>query len=201
MNNRIRGILGSGRVTWTNSVGASGSGAAAAVASGDVIKLGAVFAVACMAIATSTSGAVDVHGRYELNKATGVTYAVGQLLGYDFTNKRVTTDCSGGIVMQVTKAAATGDTVVEGNLNPGLRRNYAGRITPSAQNASDNYVEVDLGFPVANCAIYAMWHNTSGVPRQPTAITAPSANVIRVAETDVVTTDRLHLMVQEVVGA
>jgi|GEM_PF-5337231 len=209
MKNFIMGLVAALAFPFSNTYGRAGTGAAAAIASGAVVKVGARFGVAATAMATSgdtMTGIVETGGRVEIPKNTGVTYAVGQLLGYDFANNYVTTDLSGGVCIQVTDAAATGDTTVIGNLNPGGRRSFRKAIATDATDATNNYVDVDVGFPVVagSVTVTALFHNTAGTCKAPTTLVIPSpggANKIRIGQTDVVTNDVLHISVEETTGA
>jgi predicted RecA/RadA family phage recombinase len=204
MKNVVMDLPESVRVEWANTVGASGAGAAAAVASGDVVKYGSLFGVAAVAIAATTgTGILMLGGRVELNKTTGAL-AKGQILGYDFANKRVTTDLSGGACLQVTKAALSADTTVEGNLNP-RPREFVKVITPSAGEAAANSMDVDVGFPVAGALLHCQIIKTNNAPEVPATILPKAGggneNIITITKTDLLETDRVHLLVREATGA
>lgn len=206
MKNKVSELQESGSIVWTNNLGRAGSGAAAAVTSGQVVKLGHKFGVAAVDIAATTGvGVLDTMGRFSFKKTAGAL-AVGQLLGYDFTNDYVTTDLSGGVLCQVTKAAASGDTEVEGNINPMSRRRFAKAITPSSGEATANTMNVDCGFPVTGCKVIVQAYTTAGVPIAlghvivPTAGGGANLNKITIDYTDIVGTDVVNVDVEETVG-
>jgi predicted RecA/RadA family phage recombinase len=198
MKNAIRDYVSSKVITWTNGTGAD-------IKSGDVVRVGTLFAVAIVDIASTKTGSVDTSGRYKFNKATGVTYAVGQPLGYDFTNKRVTSDCSGGICAICTKAALTGDTSVEANINENGRAptGFTKAITPTAGDATNAYVDVDVGFAVGTQAApraligAIVIHKSDNTLRTVTSIVynpgAAAPNTIRVGSTGLAATDTVHV--------
>ena len=61
-----------------------------AIASGDVVVIGEMVGVACGNIATGESGPVETCGVFELAKATGSAWTIGQKLFWDKTNLRFT---------------------------------------------------------------------------------------------------------------
>lgn len=213
MKNKVLDAPESSVIVWTNSVGKAGTGSAAALTAGQVIRLGgagSLFAVVFAAMAISAVGTVQTTGRFNLPKGTGVTYSVGQKLGYNFSTDVVTTDLSGGVVGEVTAAAASGDTTVEVNLNgttgAASRRCYEAVLTPSAGDVSNNYIDVDVGFAVTGQFCQAVIYNTSNVARLPSTVVfnpgAAAPTTVRVGIVgSAATTDRVHVRVVEVVGA
>ncbi|MFZ2875471.1 MAG: DUF2190 family protein [Phycisphaerales bacterium] len=209
MKNQVYDFPASTRVTWTNSVGRSGSGSAVAITGGQMLRMGVMglFAVAMGALATSgatATGVVETRGTFKLPKATGVAHSVGQRLGYDFGNDRVTTDVTGGVVGTVRKASLSADTTVEVEINEASRRRYEQVLTPSAGEDSANQMDVDVGFPVAGAFVHAVIINSSNVPRLPgTVVFAPSSalTTIRLTESNLAATDKVHLMVLEAASA
>lgn len=64
-------------ITWTNSTGA-------AVASGQMVKIGNTLGVALVAIANGASGAVAIEGVFSnIPKVSGAVFAVGDALVWD----------------------------------------------------------------------------------------------------------------------
>lgn len=61
---------------WTNGTGS-------AVASGDVVKMGQLLAVALVDIANGESGAVSIDGVYDAPKVSGAVIAQGESLTWD----------------------------------------------------------------------------------------------------------------------
>lgn len=200
--NNVRGLVDSKTLEWTNNVGKNGTGAAVSLASGDVIRTGVLFAVCLVAMTANAIGAVATSGRWKLKKATGVSYTRGQLLGYDFTNDRVTTNLSGGVCGTVTTAAATTDTTVEVNINDGAARTYTEARVVSAGEDTANQADFDIGFPAAQAAVFIQIKNTSNVYRGPAgAVTFPTANVVRVADANLAANEVIQFQAVQVASA
>ena len=88
-----------------------------AVSAGDVVLLTDLLTVATHDIPANVLGAVAYSGVYELAKATGAI-ALGAAVYWDAVNSNVTTTSSGNkFAGHATKAAVSGDTVVEVLLN------------------------------------------------------------------------------------
>ncbi len=83
-----------------------------AVNGGDFFLVGALGGVAVASIANGASGEVETSGGvFELPKATGAAWAVGDVLYWDATNKVFTKTSSGNTKAGVAYAAAiSGDT-------------------------------------------------------------------------------------------
>lgn len=200
MVNKVHDLEESSAITLAN---ASGS----AYAVGKKVRVGNLLAICAVAIANGGSGTALTSGSFVLPKTTGAL-AVGQVLGYDFTNDRVTTDLNQGVLVMVTKAALSADTTVECSINYGIRpRRCAKVVTADSTAASANYIDVDCGFPTTGCRMSGILFTTADppVPRLANSIKAnpggSSPNVVRFSWTDVLVNEVAHIEVEEVVGA
>lgn len=89
-----------------------------AVASGDVVLMGATVGVSLNTLATGQVGAVKVTGVFSVPKLSTDTMAQGALLYWDNTNKRMTTTASGNTLAgRAYAAAGNGATTVQALLN------------------------------------------------------------------------------------
>lgn len=207
MKNQTMDFPESTSVLWTNSVGRSGTGAAAEIAAGRVLRMGArgMFAVAVVTIAAAAAGAVRTRGTFLLPKATGVAYAVGQRVGYDFANDRVTVSLADGACGVVRRAAASADTSVEVEINETGPRVFEKVLTPTAGEDTANSMDVDVGFPVAGAFVQVQIVNSSNVPRLAgTIVRNPGGSApttVRVTETNLAATDAVYLRVVEQASA
>ena len=85
------------------------------VSSGDIIKMNDRFGIAMTDIAAGKTGAVAVVGVWEVPKASGETWGVGQQLYWDNTNKVVTTSDGTGANAKFGYAVeAAADTATTG---------------------------------------------------------------------------------------
>lgn len=206
MNNERIPFPQSTSYLWTNNVGRSGSGAAASVAVGKVVKIhGLFFGVALATIAASAEGVVKTAGVFEIPKTTGALTR-GQRVGYDFTNDYVQADLTGGCVGRVWKDAASGDTTVWVELNAPPKRIVQSQRATTGTEQSNNYIDVDLGFPAANAIVVAAnLHNSSRVRRAFTSYTknpgGSAANTMRLSETDIASGDTAEYIIEEAVGS
>lgn len=92
--------------------------AATAIASGDVVKIGARIGVALADIASGATGPVQVSGVFEIAKLTTDVVAQGDLLYWDDTNKRLTTTSVGNTLAGYAfSAAGNGAATVNIKLN------------------------------------------------------------------------------------
>lgn len=87
--------------------------AAAAIASGELVKVGEVVGVAAVDIPATETGSVNVTGVYEVPKAAGAV-AQGDKLYYDATAKNLTKTTTAPNVYAgyAYESAAAGDAVV-----------------------------------------------------------------------------------------
>lgn len=169
MKNMITPFPDSTKVAWTNSVARSGLGTAAAVTAGMVVKVhNAKFGVAFGDIATSAVGQVYTEGVFDVPKNTGVTYSIGDHLGYDFSNNYVTTSLVGGIAFEVVAAAASSDTTVRVRLNPRPKQ-YLGRVTGDASGGG-LAIDTKLG-ATPTTLIIIQSRTTAGAPRTLSSLT------------------------------
>jgi len=85
-----------------------------AVSSGLGAKVGAIFGVATADIASGASGEFMTEGVFDLKKAAGVDFAVGDRAYWDDSAKEVSDTDSGNSysIGVAVKAAAVGDTTV-----------------------------------------------------------------------------------------
>jgi len=89
-----------------------------AVASGDVVLMGATVGVSLNALTTGQVGPVKVNGVFSVPKLGTDTMAQGALLYWDNTNKRMTTTASGNTLAgRAYVAAGSGATTVQALLN------------------------------------------------------------------------------------
>lgn len=83
-----------------------------AVAAGAGFLVGSIFAIANTTAAINTTVEGETVGVFELAKATGGAWTVGQRLYWDDTAKNVTgTAASNKLIGVATEAAGSGDTV------------------------------------------------------------------------------------------
>lgn len=80
--------------------------APATLASGAAFLVGALFGVACAAYASGAAAEMQTRGVFNLPKATGVTFAVGDKVYWDASAAKVTT--SGRLIGIATGAAGSG---------------------------------------------------------------------------------------------
>lgn len=171
---------------YTNTTGA-------ALSAGNIVRVAGRFGKLVTNLAISATGAAKIAGEFGFTKATGTAFVVGQPLGWDFTNKRVTTDISGGVLLNVTKAAASGDTSVQGVLN-GLNRIFKKVAVADSTDDTANSKDFDTGWGANPTGIRnAHVYTSAGVDRGVTTITFPSAGVIRVAQANLAATDEIHV--------
>lgn len=83
---------------------------AAAVASGDVVVIGARVGVALADIAANATGSLQVTGVFQLAKKAADTVAQGALVYWDATNKYITTTASGNTLAGFAASAAGATT-------------------------------------------------------------------------------------------
>lgn len=160
MKNLMKQILDAMEQTWTNSTGS-------AVASGAVVKAGDRIGVALVDIANSASGTVSFAGQFKLTAASADTWSMGAPLGWDFTNSRLTTDLSGGIVFWAVEAKTNGQTTNEVILASGMQ---VGRIAvinrnPTAGEDTANQLDWDTGFGKAPSFYFVYIRSSLNVPR------------------------------------
>lgn len=190
-------VLGFPDSTVQRKANSSGS----AYAAGLVLIVGTMMGIVHDTIANGASGSIQTAGRFKLTKNTGVAYTVGQILSWDVTNSYVTTDLSSGVYVRCTEAAGSSDTTVECEINMNCRpREYCKVHTPSAGEDTANVMDITIGFDVASAFVSVWIKNSSGVYRVPGTLTVPSANVLRITEANLAATDKVHVLVREVVG-
>lgn len=94
------------RVDWTNTTGS-------AVASGDVVIVGSLAAIAVVDIADTKSGEVALEGVYELTKDTPLAISQGDEVFWNTTNKEVTKTATDKPLGVAFRAAGSSDTTVQ----------------------------------------------------------------------------------------
>lgn len=195
------------QIAWTNGVGRSGTGSAGTINSGAILRLaaGGLFAVATVTLAANATGIIETRGTVRVPKATGTAFTVGQRLGYDFGNDRVTTSLADGCVGTVRKAAASADTTVEIELNESGPRVFNKVLTPSAGEGSAHQMDVDVGFTATGAVVLGHIYNSSGVQRTMGTVTfnpgSAAPTTVRIAEGALAATDKVHLLVVEQTGS
>lgn len=86
--------------------------APAAVASGAGVLVGSLFGVAVTSAASGASVEIATSGVFDLPKATGAAWTIGQRLYWDDTAKNLTgTASTNKLVAVALSASASGDTV------------------------------------------------------------------------------------------
>lgn len=196
MNNRTQSFPANTVIRVANSSGS-------AYAAGKAVQIGSLIGIVHDTIADGATGTAQTTGRFELKKQTGVAYTKDQILSYDFANDRVTTDLSSGVLVRVATAALSADTIVECDINALARpREFCKVITPSAGEDSANQMDVDVGFATTGCFVTVWIVNSSGVYRVPGTLTTnpggSSPNVLRIAESNIAATDKVHVLVRQV---
>lgn len=193
MNNQTKDAEDALTWKYANSTGA-------AIGVGTVLRIAAMFALVAKTIPVGGAEAVVLGGEFEVAKATGLALTQGQYVGWDFANSRVTTDLSGGIFGCVTEAPVTAGTTVLVQLNPpaSARKNFIKVLTPSAGDATNGYIDVDMGAAVGtiaspNVSYSFVTYTSAGAPRVLASVTMPSANVLRATITSLAATDRVHV--------
>src|SRR5262245_43014285 len=89
------------------------------VASGDPVLVGAIFGIANFSAATGADVEIDTVGVFALPKATGASWAVGDILYWDAGAKNITKTAGDNLVVgTATAAAASGDTVGNVKIGP-----------------------------------------------------------------------------------
>lgn len=94
------------RVDWTNTTGS-------AVASGDVVIVGSLAAIAVVDIADTKSGEVALEGVYELTKDAPLVISQGDEVFWNTSNKEVTKTATDKPLGVAFRAAASADTTVQ----------------------------------------------------------------------------------------
>lgn len=204
MKNQLMTVPESSVLNVLNSAARSGSGAAATIAAGAVLKLGgagALFAISVAGAAASAAHVVNTTGRYTVPKQSTTTYAAGQKVGYDFTNDYVTNDVSNGVMGEVTRAAVSADTTVEINLNGSAGGVARDQFVRTLTNVTGNQ-DFDVGFPVAGAYIMVDCRATDGSLRAVTNVIrnpgGSAPNTVRLTIGSLALTDVISLNVVRV---
>lgn len=179
MKNRIFEAPECYNVLWTNSVGASGTGAAAAVASGDVVSVNGKAHIAFGDIATSATGTLVGSGTFQLTAVSGDTWAVGARLGYNFTTKKI--DPLGPALFVAASAKTSGQTTAEATILLQDRSTLLVAKTVSAGEDSANQADFVHTRGANPNIVNITLRSTAGVSRACT-VTFPDVNTVRVAE-------------------
>ncbi|MDQ2080482.1 DUF2190 family protein [Xanthobacteraceae bacterium Astr-EGSB] len=94
---------------------------AGGIASGEAALIGKIFGVAVTTEAAGADVALDTEGVFELPKATGAAWAIGDALYWDATAKKLTGTASGNTRVAVAVAvAASGDAVGLAKINSNI---------------------------------------------------------------------------------
>lgn len=86
--------------------------AAANIASGDVVLIGARIGIAVTDIANGAVGSLDTEGVFEIKKKSGDTFAQGAVCYWDNTNKEMTSTSSGNTAAGYAAAVAGSSATV-----------------------------------------------------------------------------------------
>lgn len=92
----------------------------AAIASGDGVLVGTKVGIALANIAPSATGSVQICGVFSMPKLAADNMAIGALVYWDNTNKRLTTTSAGNMLAGVAAAAAPASTPVVSVLLNGI---------------------------------------------------------------------------------
>ena len=197
MKNAVKDLPDCAIITVANSSGS-------AYVSGQKIIVGGKLGVCMTDIANGASGAVATAGQFKLPKATGVSYSVGQTLGWDAANSRVTAGALGGVRVEVVEAVVNADTEVKCNINYGAGGlKFTKKHTVSAGEDSANQVDFDVGFPVANAVIHAQLESTAGLTRPCTITRNPGSSApttVRVADANLAVNEIINIIVENPAG-
>lgn len=172
-------------IVWTNSTGAT-------VLSGKPVIVKNKVYVAHATLANGETGTLIGSGSSEQTALNTDTWAQGTLLGYDFTNNRLTADLSGGTFFYATVAKTNGQTSNVVSILPNGATTVIVERTVTAGEDTANQLDITHGRGVNPTAIMVDLRNTSGVQRVAT-VTKPNTNTVRVADA--------NLAVNEVVTA
>lgn len=93
---------------------------AANVAAGDVVVVGNLVGVAPVAIAAGTLGAVETDGVFRVATASATTFAIGDPVYYDATNKVATATGTDTKIGFAVAACASGALTVDVYIVPGV---------------------------------------------------------------------------------
>lgn len=201
MNNLIREFPHSEDLLYTNATGAT-------ITAGSVVIVGARALIATEDIANGASGMLAGRGSFKIPKTTGEgALAVGQRLGWDAINKKATTSFNGmvagatpGAFFRVNEAAGTNDTEVIVALD-NSRRRFSKTHTVTAGEDAANQVDFVHGWGAnPTGGIFAQIQAVGGTRRNPSNVTTPDVNTVRVADTGggtLVAGDVIHVIFDE----
>lgn len=113
------------------------NGTEAKISANDVVVLAGCVGVAACDIAVGAKGSLAIEGVFEFDKTTSLEIAVGDVVFYDATNKKITktaTDVPCGIAIEAGASAATSIRVKLIKVNPVAAANvaYAAGSAPTA---------------------------------------------------------------------
>lgn len=190
MINRIYESPECWNIYWTNSVGASGTGAAAAIAAGDVVYVGGKAFVAFGAIATSASGTLVGSGTFTLGAVSGDTWSQGARLGYNFTTKKI--DPLGPALFEAASAKTNGQTTAEATiLLQAQSQLVVNRVVSAGEDTANTLTYTHTRGLLPTACIVSL-RNSSGVQR-PCTVTQ-TVDTIVVAEASLAATDKLEIL-------
>lgn len=139
-------------LAWTNSTGGT-------VSAGTPILTPSGWGVAHGTIANGAEGTLYRRGRFEFAKAAGTAVAQGDRLWWDDGNSRVSFTPTGTPpLITASKPAASGDIVVEGDLNftaPPAGIRHTVDSDEASANSGDGQVDIDTGLGVVPTAVVA----------------------------------------------
>lgn len=166
------------RITWTNTTGATAVG-------GRPIRLNGRWVVPMVDIPNNGTGTVLTSCRVELTKATGFAVAVGDNIWWDSANNRISNTPVnvaagfGELLGRASSAAASGDTLVNVDINAAGNGVVAARVTGSAAAG----LAINTGLGVVPRAFSVISRQANGTLRTISSAvlgTAGSAGIITV---------------------
>jgi len=122
------------------------------VTSGSGALVGRIFGVALTDVTSGSSGEFMVDGVFDLAKATGIAWSVGDPIYWDDAAKNCTTKAVGGVLIgSCTKAALSGDTTGRVNIEPLYMRagkTYVNTAASSAVTATTTETLFDANYTI-----------------------------------------------------
>lgn len=125
------------------------------VASGAGARVGKIFGVACDDITSGATGQFKTSGVFSLTKNTGISFAVGDVVYWDNTNKYCTTVANSNAEIGACLAtAASGDTVMTVRLHGGQ---VALKFVSSEQTGTGSAQNVAHGLGVVPSRVFVTY--------------------------------------------
>ncbi len=186
MKNFKKDAIESKNIAWTNGTGA-------AVTSGSVVLIKGRAYIAHGDIANNGTGALIGAGGFELTKLNTDTWSQGQRLGWDTTNKRLTTNLEGGAFFRATAAGVNGDVVATVEILEKMTDQMHVKRTATAPEDTANQMDITHGRGANPTSWIVQLRSTAGLERVCT-VTFPDTNTIRVAEASLAVNETVHVL-------